>query len=58
MSQYKFSENKEHNAEVIREMVSYLRNSFQVCSVFNDVELVDVAALEQFADKIENGDII
>lgn len=57
MSQYRFSENKEHNAEVIREMVAYLRNSFQVYTVPTG-QLVDVAALEQFADKVENGDII
>lgn len=57
MSQYRFSENKEHNAEVIREMIAYLRNSFQVYTVPTG-QLVDVAALEQFADKVENGDII
>lgn len=57
MSQYRFSEDKEKKAEVIREMVSYLRNSFQVYTVPTG-QLVDVAALEQFADKVENGDII
>lgn len=57
MSQYRFSENKEYNAKVIREMITYLRNSFQVYTVPTG-QLVDVAALEQFADKVENGDII
>lgn len=57
MSKYRFSENKEYNAEVIREMLKYLRSSFQVNKVFRG-ELVESNVIEEFADKVERGDII
>lgn len=56
MSKYRFSENKEQNAKVIRETVSYLRNTLQTHH-FPKCELVDVKVLEEFANKIESGDI-
>lgn len=57
MSKYRFSENKEHNAEVIREMLSYLRSTFQVHKVFRG-EVVESNVIEEFAEKVERGDII
>jgi hypothetical protein len=58
MSQYKFSENKEHNAEVIREMLSYLKTTFHVMHLCDNTYLIDAEAIKEFADKVENGDII
>ncbi len=56
MSRYKFSENKDLNVKAIREMVEYLRATFQVYTI-PSVHLVDVAAIERFADQVERGEI-
>ena len=58
MSKYRFSENKEHNAEVIREMLSYLKTTFYVMHLCDGTYLIDAKAIEEFADKVERGDII
>lgn len=57
MSQYKFSENKEENSKVIREMVSYLRNSFQTHQLPAG-EIVSVELIEKFAADVLDGSIV
>lgn len=57
MSQYRFSEDKEKKAEVIREMVSYLRNSFQTHQL-PACEIVSVELIEKFAADVLDGSII
>jgi hypothetical protein len=57
MSQYRFSEDKEKKAEVIREMVSYLRNSFQTHQLPAG-EIVSVELIEKFAADVLDGSII
>lgn len=56
MSRYRFSENKEYNAKVIREMISYFRASLSVVNLPND-ELISIKDIEDFAEKVSEGRI-